>query len=129
MTEVPIHELDPFFARPKSEMGIEVWYRYRDNTRFSDFNAEVVLEELEVIRHTPCGVWVQDEFRDRPRFVMNPDKGQERSKGKQRARFAYPSKEEAAKSYLIRKEKAVSYAAQRLDRQELFLALAKELVK
>ena len=68
-------------------------------------------DEYEVISETPSGYWIRQEWGDpKSRWI---------AKGNARSSFAKPSKEEALKSYKIRKR----YQIQHLERQ---LANAKQ---
>lgn len=94
----------------------EVWYRFDDP---STPGAEPYLSEFRVVRETPKGV-VLDEY-GYERFVLK----------EARKRFAYPTKQLALQSYLIRKDRQIGILAIRHDQaklnQEMALEFAKEM--
>lgn len=76
--------------------------------------------KYEVIKHTPCGVWISlNRYADRKRFVnLSSVK-----------KYAYPTLKEAREGYLQRKIAQVRILKQRLRAAEMALEMAKELVK
>lgn len=77
------------------------YYRYEDvgesygteeDGYYTDLH--IRLREYQVVKTTPCGVWIQ-EFMDRRHFVRSDT----------RKRFAWPTKVEAKESFLRRKQK------------------------
>lgn len=78
--------------------------------RFLDCNypphSECFLEDYEVIRETPAGYWIKDwEGKDGKRWVAKTGF----------KRFAYVSKEDAADSYVARKNRQIRILGARLD--------------
>lgn len=88
---------------------MEVWYRatetttgtgyvdeYGDWHRTGDSSVTILIEELEVLKHTPKGVWLKyDSYFSDKRFVLH----------EARKRFACPTIREALDSFTARKER------------------------
>jgi len=64
---------------------------------------DVILLKFDILRRTPCGIWIREYFRDR--FI-----NQKRTK-----QFAHETLEEAMKSFIARKEKQASIYRARAD--------------
>ena len=95
-------ELKETVSKP---LSLGTMYRYVDS-RYSigseDYGystrVSVSILEYSVIKQTPGGVWIQDEWRImKPRFVLN--------RGKKR--FALETKELALQSFIARKRKQI----------------------
>lgn len=86
-----------------------VWYRYWDGSAVGD---PPWLQELPVVRETEKCV-VVDEWR-KQRFILKVA----------RKRYAYPTKELALDSYIIRKQRQIQYAAATHDAAKENLELA-----
>jgi len=91
----------------KEEVKPEVWYRYEE-VRYSPGTdeygdplpyrgrLEVKLDEYEVIKTTPKGVWIRlYSWGNEKRFILRGA----------RKRYACPTKEEAIESFRARKER------------------------
>ena len=89
----------------------EVYYRYDDPW---DEDSPIYLGEYRVRRRTAKGVWLVIVKHDprHDKFVLNGEDGK---------RYAYPTVQGARRSYLKRKERAVSLTAANLQRQEAYL--------
>ena len=105
-----------------SHVKNEKFYRYEDKLEYSwDYEFEIVtssivvitLLEFDVIKHTPCGVWLS--VYGTKKFV----------KTKARKRWACPTKKEAMESFLARKNKQKRLLEGQIDRVEKALYLAK----
>ena len=80
----------------------DTWYRYEDfryAPHLNEFDepvgpgrASIRLLQFEVLKHTPCGVWI-DRY---PKRWVKKDA---------RKRFACPTKEEAMESFIARKNR------------------------
>lgn len=74
-----------------------LFYRYDSYLWNTDFlgnvNIKIVLTTFDMIRETPKGYWIDDNIREK--WVSKTAK----------KRYAYPSKEEAMKSFLARKKR------------------------
>jgi hypothetical protein len=93
-------------------------YRYRDNSNPRFYPP--LLEEFVVVKQTPCGSWIQPYNACpwmRPKFVLDSGK----------KRFAYPTKELAIDSYIIRKNKQIGIIQARLDNAKLWLDQAQKV--
>ena len=94
-----------------------IFYRYSGYwSWFSDrphCRAHIVLEEYVTLRHTPKGAWIL------PRHFTTNKEAQERSKRfirlGARVSYAYPTKEEAWESFVIRQQKRLQYAKNNLE--------------
>ncbi|MBZ9706106.1 hypothetical protein LB543_05150 [Mesorhizobium sp. ESP7-2] len=89
----------------------EIWYRYDDPWTAGE---APFCQELPVARHTAKCV-VFDNYGAFDRFVLKDPNGR---------RYAYPTKELALKSYIIRKQRQMQHAANTLDRAKENLATA-----
>lgn len=76
---------------------------YREEARVNYYgNADIVLREWTVQRKTPCGAWLVDRYGCR-KWVG------------QKTRFAWPTKEEARQSLVIRSRHRYQHANRRRD--------------
>lgn len=83
--------------RGGGECQSEVWYRWDGHSDY--FN----LGKFPVLRHTAKGVWIN--VYGKPVFCLNYA----------RKRFAYPTKELAAESFIIRKQRQIDHLETRLE--------------
>lgn len=95
-------------------MTNEKYYRYID-ILWSENGVRIRLEEYDVIKHTRCGVWIKDFVRGK-RFVNS----------NARKKFALPTKEEAKKSFIARKERQIRILEAQLDRAKHALQFIEE---
>lgn len=95
-------------------MTDEKWYRYDDP--YTDGNLPF-LTEIPVLRHTPKGVWL-DKYGLK-RFVLKAAN----------KRYAYPTKELALASYIIRKQRQIQHAAAAHDRAKKNLDAAQRFAR
>lgn len=102
------------------------YYRYEDSLVHAwDYEYETIahsrvvvnLREFDVLKNTPCGVWL-DVFGTK-RFV----------KTKARKRWACPTKEEARESFLARKGKQKRILNSQLDRVERAIQIITKMEK
>jgi hypothetical protein len=102
------------------DAGHGVRYRYID-PHASDEAEPPWLTSYTVHRMTPKGCWIvlygTEPSKYNQKFVLD-------GHGK---RYAYPTKEEALESYIIRKERQVQRSAATHDRAKGLLALAKRM--
>ncbi len=91
----------------------EVWYRYSDPWTAGE---APFLHELVVARQTAKCVVFNDYGVDR--FVLRDPNGR---------RFAYPTKELALNSYIIRKRRQIQHAANTHDTAKANLAVAEKI--
>jgi hypothetical protein len=87
------------------------------------------MEEYKVLKHTPCGVWVerwphQSMFDNSMRFIKERDGYGHPT----RKRYAYPTEEEALESFMIRKRLEIGYCKQRLDNARKAMAYAESML-
>lgn len=98
----------------------EFYYREVNSLWTSDLLAISVLK-FRVIRRTPKGVWVVPDYywpcEKRKRFILD---------GKGR-RYAYPTREEARASFIIRKKREIQHCTNQHDRALRYLALAETM--
>lgn len=98
----------------------EFYYREVNSRWTSDLLAISVLK-FRVIKRTPKGVWVVPDYywpdETRKRFILD---------GKGR-RYAYPTREEARASFIIRKKREIQHCANQHDRALRYLALAETM--
>lgn len=87
-----------------------VWYRYDDPWIAGE---APFLQEMAVRRETPKCVVFNDYGKDR--FVLKDPNGR---------RYAYPTKELALRSYIIRKQRQMQHAASTYDRAKTNLKIA-----
>lgn len=86
-------------------------------------STEVTLRTYRVIRRTPCGVWIEEDFGDfhllgsGPRFVNLTA----------RKRFACPTKAEARESFKARKRRQIKILKAQIARAERALAALERL--
>jgi hypothetical protein len=113
------------------------YYRYDDPILYDEYSSsnELYLREYEVIKKTPCGVWIlfpnkniwdskNNKYQLGKKFIL------ERStwyKTITKKRFAWPTKAEALASYIYRKEYQVNILEYKLENAKEFLAKAKEM--
>jgi hypothetical protein len=94
---------------------------YREvNAQMSDDVLAISCVEYYVVSRTKCGCWIAptwDHSGTFKKFVLE-------GKGK---RFAYPTREEARASFIIRKQREIQYAATKHDRAVRYLALAQTM--
>lgn len=99
---------------PAADVPAELWYRFDDPYHPGD---KPYFQEFRVLRHTP-------------RCVVLDVYGIEKTVLKEaRKCYAYPTKELALQSYLIRKAKQIGYAAAAHDRAKDNRAAALELAE
>lgn len=92
-------------------MTNDIWFRYDDSDVV--YTHEPYEWNLKVIRYTAkCAVL---DFYGKPKFVLL----------KARKRFAYPTRELAMESYIIRKNRQMAYAAATHHRAKMSLEAAK----
>lgn len=109
-------------------------YRYSSRWKISFWRdletVDVWCDEYEVIKETRCGYWIADypqkdpdkAIKDKWTWTKWVSKG-----GKKR--YAYPTKEEALESFIIRKHRQVGHARRHLDFAEKSLKQAEHLEK
>lgn len=91
----------------------EIWYRYDDPWTAGE---TPFLQEMTVARRTDKCVVFNDYGHER--FVLKDPRGK---------RYAYPTKELALKSYIIRKQRQMQHASNTYDRAKENLATADRL--
>lgn len=89
----------------------EIWYRYDDPWTQGE---APFCQEMTVARHTAKCVVFNDYGLDR--FVLKDPNGR---------RYAYPTKELALKSYIIRKQRQMQHAAATHDNAKRNLEIAR----
>lgn len=96
----------------------ELYYRY-DERRYGDgegFHSrlEVQLSSYRVLKHTPCGVWIEySHLLGSKRFVLHAA----------RKKFVHPTPELARISFIARKKRQIKIYQARLDEAKAALAL------
>lgn len=112
------------FAKPISEEGIKVyeeplrdgwWCRYDDTPGYDYGKPEIHFRQFPIKRETAKCVVIDEYGHDR--FVLK----------KARKRYAYPTRELARQSFLIRKRKQRGYLASKHDHVVDVLKKAEEL--
>ncbi len=92
-------------------MTDDIWFRYDDSDL--DYTCEPYEWNLKVIRYTAkCAVL---DVYGKPKFVLL----------KANKRFAYPTRDLAMESYIIRKNRQMAYTAAAHDRASKYLEAAK----
>ena len=92
---------------------VEIYYRYDDPWTSGE---APFLQELSVARYTPKCVVLNDHGVDR--FVLKDPDGR---------RYAYPTKELALKSYIIRKQRQMQHASNTFDKAKENLEAARAI--
>lgn len=106
--------------RPCScEVEPEFYYRETNARWFEDVLAISVII-YRIVSRTPKGCWIAPDWDDEARFKKFILEG----KGK---RYAYPTREEARASFIIRKKKEIQHCAAQRDRAVRYLALAETM--
>jgi hypothetical protein len=119
------------------------YYRYSDPLLFEEHQYdslnELQLEQYEVLKKTPCGVWIKYPRNDK--YLYSPMKYIEGKKfilrkiysypiyKVPRKCFAWPTKEEALISYIARKEKQIRLLEGQLECVKAYLQIAKGIQK
>lgn len=86
---------------------MEKYYRYTD---IQSTYPIIRLEEFEVIKHTPCGVWIK-LWANKKKFILNNT----------HKKWACPTIELAKESFIKRKEKQYKIYKARADHVKLVL--------
>ena len=85
---------------------IEQYYRYEEILISSVwYRVKLYLKILNVIKHTPCGVWLELPYGGGKRFVLKYARKQ----------YALPTKEEALLSYYARKRIQIKIFTAKLE--------------
>lgn len=92
----------------------EVWYRYSDPWSAGD---QPFCQQLPVVRHTPKCV-ILDEYGVERRVLKHA-----------RKRYAYPTKELALGSYIIRKKRQMQHASNTHDTAHSNLQTAEAMAR
>lgn len=95
------------------------FYRYSDS-RFKYGEYTIVLEQFILIKETPQGYWITDEWDHTHEFKRWVSKHG-------RKRYAYPSKKEALESFLARKKRQIEILKAQLHGAEVALEIGKEI--
>lgn len=95
----------------------EVYYREENAQWPGDDCLAISCIELRVVSHTPKGVWLAPLWDVEGRFKKFVLDGVGR-------RYAYPTRELARESFIIRKRREIQHAARQHDRAVRYLALA-----
>lgn len=110
----------------------DVWYRYVDDLRIGldEYSpSEMRVSELtyRVLSVTPKGVWVADDTRSTYGYVRSCYgfiQGKRFILKNATARYAYPTKEMALKSYIARKKRQISILSAQIKTAKDALAIA-----
>jgi len=98
----------------------EIYYR-EENARWPDDLLAISCIEFRVVRRTPCGRWITPTWNGDDNtflhFVLDGD-------GK---RYAYPTREKARASFIIRKQREIQKCAAQHDRAQRYLKLAQTM--
>jgi hypothetical protein len=98
----------------------QLFYR-EENARWASDRLAITCIEFRVVRRTPKGQWITPTWNaDDTRFLRFVLDG----KGK---RYAYPTREEARASFIIRKQREIQHCAAQHDRAKRYLALAQTM--
>ena len=86
----------------------KVWYRLYE-TQFTDNTVRVFVDEIRVIKETPCGVWlyIYTGYNKKKFVLRNANK-----------RYACPTLEEAKTSFIARKQRQIQINKSSIDRAE-----------
>jgi len=98
-------------------MTSQIYYREVNATWTGDDVLAISCVEYRVIKRTPKGAWIAptwDNEGRHKRFVLD-------SSGK---KFAYPTREAARASFIIRKKREIQHTRRQHDRAVRYLALA-----
>lgn len=100
-------------------MEPEIYYRFIDIWSSDGRSVEVHELRIPVIRRTPQGAWIREGNWGKGRFVLDisPKFGGRR--------YAYADREQALRSYSIRKSRQIGHAERTLDRAKTALKLVK----
>lgn len=97
-------------------MENEIYYR-EENARWSNDILAISVIRFRVVKRTPRGRWIAPTWDHDARFKKFVLDGV----GK---RYAYPTREEARASFIIRKQREIQHCAAQLDRAKRYLKLA-----
>jgi len=112
------------------------YYRYEDPIMYFDSYSKIQLLEYEVLKITPCGVWIKyhknDNYIYAPtfKFIEGRKFILERSilnKTITKKRFAWPTKKEALDSYKYRKEYQINILFGKLEQAKVYLKIANRI--
>ncbi len=118
--------MDFEIVEPKEPSPAKRFYRYLDNP-YSEYpwNGPPDLQEYVLVKETPCGYWIIEDYMERYAESDIAKRYWVSKTGTKRR--AYPTKEEAALSYLKRKEKQVKILTERLADAKGYLQQAMKL--
>jgi hypothetical protein len=100
------------------------YYRYDDRTyvcidewgeAYGSGDTSVECRSYPLLKKTTKGAWIGDKIYKK--WVSNTSK----------KRFAYPTKEEALKSFILRKKRQINILEKRLDRAKIAINLAQTM--
>lgn len=113
-------------------IGRELFYRVRvdiDESAFFSNPCNIDFITFEVAKHTPCGVWIRQQFRtywSGTLPLLGPKKFVNLTCNK---KYAYPTKKEALDDFIQRREKYIPILESRLTHAKDSLDAAKRLSK
>lgn len=99
------------------------FYRYeRLASWFNFYPTELQLVEFDLVKETPCGYWIKQSswlFYDLPNKWVSKTG---------RKRYAYPTKEEALKSFFFKKKRQIKILQTQLDFAKNDLKIAESMM-
>jgi len=101
----------------EAEMNEDGFYYREVNARISDDVLAISVIRYRVVSRTPKGCWIAPDWDHEARFKKFVLDGAGR-------RHAYPTRELARESFIIRKKKEIQHSARQHDRAVRYLALA-----
>lgn len=109
-------------------------YRYKSRWNIGIFSSletvDVWCETYEVIKETPCGYWISDyKHHDPDKAIRNKYTWTKWVSKDGKKRYAYPTREEALHSFIIRKHRQIGHAERHLDFAKQSLKQAEHLKK
>jgi hypothetical protein len=105
----------------------EYWYRYQafrqsygtdEWDESTGYHIRLSCFEYRVIKHTPKGVWLQQPYCPKNKFVLKNAK----------KRFAYPTKREALISYIARQKRRLSILRSQIEDSKMGLHVADRML-
>ncbi len=97
---------------------VKILYRYIDGWILDDMEyVRPYLRQYTVIKETECGWWFMIPYSSKKKWVSKSG----------RKRFAYPTRELALNSYIIRKRRQIAHGEWTVKKAKRFLDVATEM--
>lgn len=97
---------------------------YQYDTSTWEYYPKITLTEFESVKETPCGYWIIRA--NLPHWIQLPKKRWISKTS--RKRFAYPTKQEALTSFIMRKKRQIQILDIQLDSAKSALSKAENMI-